>query len=206
MYTLYGTPGWGSAIAEAALDLAGLPFTIEEVKPTEPGPARDRLLALNPLGQVPTLVLPDGTIMTESAAIVLHLHDLAPAAGLVPPPGDPLRPAFLRWLVFLVAQVYPTFTYYDFPDRWVGDAAAQADFKDRVGEYRRRLWRQVEGAAAAPWFLGARFSALDIYVWAMTRWQPRRPWFVAECPKLAAIAAAADADPRLARVTTRNFP
>lgn len=206
MYTLYGTPGWGSVIAESALVLAGLPYAFEDVKAGEPGPGRDKLLALNPVGQVPTLAMPDGSIMTESAAIVLHVNDLVPAAGLVPPPGDPLRPVFLRWLVFLVAQVYPTFTYYDFPDRWVGGEAAQQDMKERLGEYRKRLWRQVEGAAVAnPWFLGECFSALDIYVAAMTRWQPRRPWFAAECPKLTGIAAAADAYPKLAAVWQRNF-
>ena len=142
---------------------------------------------------------------TESAAIVLHVNDLAAAAGLLPPPGDAQRPVFLRWLVFLVSQVYPTFTYYDFPARWVGSEAAQADMKERLGEYRKRLWHQVEGQAANPWFLGERFSALDIYVWAMTRWQPRRPWFAAECPKLTAIATTAYADPRLAKVQQRNF-
>jgi GST-like protein len=206
MYTLYGAPGWGSVIAEAALDLAGLPYTVEDVKVTEPGPGRDKLLALNPVGQVPTLVLPDGSIMTESAAIVLYLNDLAPTAGLVPPAGDAQRPLYLRWQIFLVSQVYPTFTYYDFPDRWVGGEAAQKDMKERLGAYRQRLWRQVEGAAAAsPWFLGPRFSALDIYMWAMTRWQPRREWFAAECPKLTAIATKADVDPRLAKVQRRNF-
>jgi GST-like protein len=205
MYTLYGAKGWGSTIAEAVLDVAGLPYRVEDVMVVEAGPGRDRLLALNPLGQVPTLVMPDGSIMTESAAIVLHVNDLAPAAGLVPPPGDPLRPAFLRWLVFLVAQVYPTFTYFDFPERWVGGEAAQADLKERLGEYRKRLWRQVEGAAASPWFLGERFSALDVYVCAMTHWQPRRAWFAAECPKLTQIATKADAEPRLARVLKRNF-
>jgi GST-like protein len=207
MYTLYGAPGWGSVIAEAALDLAGLAYTVVDVKVTEPGPGRDKLLSLNPLGQVPTLVMPDGAIMTESAAIVLHVDDLAPQAGLVPPAGDAQRPLFLRWLVFLVSQVYPTFTYFDFPDRFVGGEAAQADMKERVAGYRQRLWHQVEAqVAASPWFLGARFSALDIYVWAMTRWHPRRAWFAAECPKLTQIATKADTDPRLAKVQQRNFP
>ena len=71
---------------------------------------------------------------------------------------------------------------------------------------REGMWRQVEGACKGPWFLGERLSAIDLYVWAMVRWRPRRAWFIAEAPKLEAIAAALDADPRMAEVKARNFP
>ena len=57
-----------------------------------------------------------------------------------------------------------------------------------------------------PWFLGETLTAIDLYVWAMVRWRPRRAWFEAEAPKLAAIASALDADPRMAGVKARNFP
>jgi len=56
-----------------------------------------------------------------------------------------------------------------------------------------------------PWFLGERRSALDLYVSVMTRWQPRRAWFAEETPRLAAIAAAIDRDPKLAPVWAANF-
>ena len=62
-WRMIGCRGCGSAIAEAALVLAGVPFDREEVDYNQKGPARDRLFALNPLGQVPTVVLPDGTVM-----------------------------------------------------------------------------------------------------------------------------------------------
>jgi GST-like protein len=64
----------------------------------------------------------------------------------------------------------------------------------------------VEQAAIGPWFLGARFSALDIYIAIMTRWRPRRAWFAENCGKLHAIATRADAEPRLNAVWRRNFP
>jgi len=206
-YTLLGKPGWGSAIAEAMLSVAGQPYRIEEADPIKPGPGRDRLQALNPLVQVPTLLLPDGTVMTESAAIALRLAELAPQAGLAPTADSPDRAAFLRWLLFLVAAVYPTFTFGDFPERYLADPAAQKEFRGNVDALAQRLWRQVEGAAAAdPWFLPGGFSALDIYVTVMTRWRPRRPWFAANCPKLTAIALKGDTEPRLAQVWARNFP
>src|SRR4029079_6845346 len=104
----------------------------------------------------------------ETAAIALHVDELVPAAGLFPAPRDPLRRDALRWLTFLVAAVYPTFTYGDEPDKWIGDAGPR--LRDATNAHREKLWRQIEGVAQAPWFLGARFSMLDIYVCVMTRW------------------------------------
>lgn len=203
-FTLYGRKGWGSAIVEAALAQARLPFDLVEVEDVKTGLAHPGLQAANPLGQVPTLVLPDGRAMSESAAIVLHLDDIAPEAGLAPPRGDPLRPEFLRWLVFLVAQIYPTFTYGDYPARFVPENQGGA-LVAGVYAYREKLWRQFEGVAKAPWFLGERFSALDIYVAVMTQWRPRPPWFAANAPKLAAIANAAASRPLIGPVLARNY-
>jgi GST-like protein len=208
MYRLFGRTGWGSALIEAQLVWYGRPFEFEEVGDLfKSADARDKLAKVNPLAQVPTLVLPDGQTMTESAAITLLLADDASAdRSLVPPAGAAERAAFLRWLVFLVANIYPTFTVADDTTRWISGEASQKELRERVNDYRLRLWRQVESSLGdGPWFLGTRFSALDLYAAIMTRWTPRRPWF-AETPKLNAIAQRTDAVPELAAVLKRNFP
>ena len=75
-YRLHGRPGWGSAIVEAQLAWLGLAFDDVEVGDLfESEDARRRLRGLNPVAQVPTLELPDGSVLTESAAITLHLAD-----------------------------------------------------------------------------------------------------------------------------------
>jgi GST-like protein len=207
MYKLYARPGWGSALVEAQLAWYGLPFELDEVDDLfKSAEARAKLQPANPLAQVPTLLLPDGQVMTESAGITLHLADVTSRRDLVPTPGEAVRPAFLRWLVFLVANLYPTFTYVDDPARFVADEAAQPSFVASVSGYRERLWRQVDGAAGEPWFLGERYSALDIYLAVMTHWRPRRAWFEGACPRLSAIALRADAEPRLAAIWQRNWP
>lgn len=207
MYTLYGKAGWGSVIAEAQLELAGLPYRIEEVDPLESAADRDRLAKFNPLAQLPTLILPDGQVMTESAAITLHIGDRAPQAGLVPPAGDKTRDPFLRWLVFIVANIYPMFTVGDDPSRFVADSIAQKELRASTENYKSRSWQIVESSIEPqPWFLGTRFSALDIFAATITRWRPRREWYKANCPKLHGVALAADAEPRLAKVWQRNFP
>ncbi len=206
-HVLHGNPGWGSALVEAQLDWYGLSWRYQASGDLfASAEARERLRALNPLSQVPVLELPDGTVMTESAAITLHLADRSGRDDLVPGPTAPERAAFLRWLVFLVANVYPTFTYADEPTRFVKDAAAAKAFRAEVDAYAQRLWLAMEGAAGAPWFLGARCSAIDIYLAVMTRWRPRRDWFAQQAPKLHAAALRADALPALAPMLARNFP
>lgn len=206
-FILHARPGWGSAIVEAQLAWYGLPFRLVDSGDLfDSAPARHALAPLNPLAQVPTLVLPDGQVMTESAAITLHLADLSGRDDLVPGPTAPERAAFLRWLVFLVANIYPTFTYADLPGRFVKDEGAAAGFRTEVDAYAQRLWAMVEGAAAAPWFLGPRFSALDVYLAVMRHWRPRAAWFAEHAPRLAAAAERATALPALGPVIARNFP
>jgi GST-like protein len=202
-WRVLGCKGCGSAIVEAALVLAGIPYTREETDyATKEGQQR-LATAGNPLAQVPTVTLPDGTVMTESAALVLYIDGLVPDLHLVPSLRDPLRREFLRWLMFLVAAVYPTFTYGDEPAKWTAEGADE--LRQSTDEHRKSLWRLVEGAVRGPWFLGDRPSALDLYVSVMTRWRPRREWFAEACPRLHKIALAVDEDARLTKVWTTNF-
>lgn len=206
-YKLYGREGWGSAIVEAQLAWYGLPFTFETVGDLIRSPdARAKLEKVNPLAQVPTLVMPDGSVMSESAAITLLLADITGKDSLVPAPQAPERGKFLRWLVFIVANIYPTFTYADDPARFVSVDAARDPFRAATDAYAQRVWRQVDSQAGSPWFLGERFSALDIYVDIMTRWRPKRGWFESEAPHLFAIARRADQVAELRPVWARNFP
>ncbi len=206
-YKLWGRAGWGSAIVEAQLAWYGMPFTFEAVGDLFKEPdAKTRLEKANPLAQVPTLVMPDGSVMSESAAITLLLADITGKDSLVPGPRSPERAKFLRWLVFIVANIYPTFTYADDPARFVSVNAARDPFRAATDAYAQKLWHQIEANAGAPWFLGERFSALDIYANVMTRWRPKRGWFEAETPRLFAIARRADQVPELVPVWARNYP
>ncbi len=206
MYTLYARDGWGSAIVEAQLAWYGIDYRRRVVGDLlGSAAAREELAPLNRIAQVPTLLLPDGRVMTESAAITLHLADATGSDELVPGPGAAERPDFLRWLVFLVANIYPTFTYADVPSRFVEVEEAQAPFRRSLDDYARRLWTIVEEAAGSPWFLDSRFSAMDLYLAVMTHWRPGREWFAADAPRLAAIVTAVDKETRLVEVWRRNF-
>ena len=202
---LLGCRGCGNVIVECAFALAGVEIDYEEVDYAEASPTRPRLLQFNPLGQVPTLVLGDGTVMTESLAIVHYVDEYWPNAGLIPPPGDEARAAFYRWAVFIVAAVYPTFTYGDDPAKWVANEEGAKQLRESTNRHREALWRQVDAAAGSPWFLGERRSALDVYLAVMTHWRPGRKWFAANTPRIVAIAQRLAALGEIAPVLKKNF-
>ncbi|WP_426753957.1 glutathione S-transferase family protein [Myxococcus sp. Y35] len=204
-YELIGSPGCGSAIIEMAMRIAGIPCRLTDLPYLEPGPGRDRLLKLNPLGQVPTLVLPDGRIMTESAAILLHLHDVAPQAGLVPSASEPERVTFLHLLLRIVGAVYPTFTFGDDTAKWTLAGPAADRLRDTTTERRTNLWREINALVGAPHALGEQFSGLDLYITVMSRWWPGPDWFKEHCPALAAVALQAEKNPHVAAVLARHF-
>ena len=107
--------------------------------------------------------------------------------------------------MFLVAAVYPTFTYGDDTSKWVPNKEGAKELRESTNRHRENLWRQAEAAVRAPWFLGEKMSALDLYVAPMTYWRPGRKWFAAHAPKLFAIAAKAAATPKGAAVLQRHF-
>lgn len=184
---LYGRPGWGSAIVEYQLAFYGLPFervVVEDLFQSAQG--RAAVQAVNPVAQIPTLLLDDGTVLTESAAITLWLADRTGSDALVPGPGSAERAIFLRWLVYLVANIYPCFTFADDPARFVEVEGAQQPFRAAVNAHAERLWGHVEAASGEPWFLGSRLSAIDAYLAVMTRWRPGLPWFQKNAPRILA--------------------
>jgi GST-like protein len=204
-YELIGSRGCGSAVIEAAIRLAGMDVRLTDLPYLKPGPGRDRLLRLNPMGQVPTLILPGGAVLTESAAMILHLNDAAPHADLAPPMGSFERVRFFELLIRMAAAVYPTFTYGDDPSRWNLEGEGAQHLRRATDERREHLWRAIERQVGQPHVLDAQFSALDLYVTVMTRWRPRRPWFDEHCPRLTAVADQAAAHPQVSDVLHRHF-
>lgn len=196
---LYGCQGCGSAIAEAFFLLADVPYDRIEVDYNQQGALRDELLDYNPLGQVPTLVLPSGKVLTETLAIMNYANDLNPSVHLIPTNPE-LRPAFFRWSTFLVTAIYPTWTYGDSPEKWIEDESAAPLLRAATDEHRKKLWSMVETNTSAPYFLGETFSALDVYLCTMTHWRPRQEWFKKNTPKIYDISQKILKHPKLTKL------
>ena len=211
MHTLYGSPGSGSAAIEVALQMTQLPWRSVRAATWEPDSALAELHRLNPLGQIPALLLPGGSVMTESAAILIHLGLTVPASGLLP--VDPLRRAqALRGLVFISANCYAAIGLLDYPERWcaVGgvDNNAVLDSLRRGSRARlHSLWEQfADQFAATPFLNGDALGALDILAAVVSRWSGTRAHLQASRPTFFATLKRIEAVPVVAAVFARHWP
>ena len=207
-YTLYGAAGSGSVPVEAAMTLIGLDYRVIEVVTWAGEAERDKVAAVNPMRQIPALILPGGETLTESAAILIWLADAYPEARLGPTIDDPRRAQFLRWMSFIPAAIYSMFWVRDEPARLVGeDAAAQEEVKRRTAERIAECWRVMDSQITPGRFLlGDDLSVLDLYVAVASRWTPRRARFYAEAPRMADVVRRVDALPGLRAFWAERFP
>jgi len=197
MYRLYWRYDSGSYAPNAVLELAGAAFERVHVDSRKGETRRAEYLALNPLAQIPTLVLPDGTVMTESAAMLLHLTESFPAAGLAPAAGSPERPLFLRWLIFLATNMYPAELRDTYPERWTAEPARADAVRAQARADKARLWGiYAKALGDRKWMVGNRMSALDIYASMLAGWWAGR----GSEPTIAALVDRVRADPVCGRL------
>lgn len=206
-YTLWGEPGSGSFMVEAALAEAGEAVTLVDIDIKADEQLGEAYRAVNPVGKVPALKWPDGEVMTQSAAILIALGERYPETRLMPTAEDPDRHHALRWLVHLATEIYPLIEIFDYPDRFVPPDVVDVAVRSRIRSRLRERWQMVESAAASPTsFLLAGFSALDLAIAVMSRWDIGPEWRAKECPKLDGIALAIATRPRIERIWQRHFP
>lgn len=205
MYRLYGRPGSGSVVVEAVLEAAGAPYEVELVERTQDGRIPQNLARINSLGQVPALTLPDGTIMTESAAISLYLADKYPEAELAPAQNAPERAAYLRWLVYLATNIYMTDLRAYYPDRYTTDQNGGKCVKAAALTRMAREWEvYAEALADKPFILGERMCVADVYAAMLATWNLDVPAFFKKHPNLRAMYDRVTAHPAIARAWGRN--
>ncbi len=212
-FTVYGALGSGSVPVEAALTLLGLPFdVVEGATWTNDPQALARVEKVNPLKQVPALVLPpstgrSGEVMTESAAMLIWLADRYGGNVLAPAPDSPLRAAYLRWMVYVPAAIYSMFWVRDDPSRLSPGPEHDDLVKTRTGERILDCWRMMDSQIEPGAFLiGDRLSVLDLYVAVISRWGLGRRRFREVAPKMAPVMAKVDALPALEAFWAARFP
>ena len=207
MYKLYWRSGTAAFAPQALLEELGEPYEKILIEQQRGADTPEDFRALNPLGQVPVLELPDGTVISESAAITIFLADLKPELELAPAHDDPQRAVYLRWMVFLAAQLYQNFRHIYHTDDYSGDAGHYEEMQTTAKRNLENDWTTVEHALTpGPYFLGDRFSAVDIYFSMFPDWHWDRDGLVARYPHIARLCELVLARPAVMRIHGEHSP
>lgn len=200
MYTLYYSPGSASMAPHVALQEIGAPHEAVRIDIAKGDHKRADYLAINPDGRVPTLR--DGDrLLTESAAILMHLADKHPAAGLAPTLGSFERGRYYQWLLYLSNTLQATYVQFYHPDWSVSSPAAQAETKASAERQLDAMWLKIDAALApGPYLLGAQFSAADIFLTMLVRWCRRMAKPAITYPNVRRCAELVRARPAFQRV------
>ena len=203
VYKLYGRRGSGSLAVQVALEEIGAQYQRIWVGREAADVAQFR--ATNPTGRVPALVLPDGTTMFESAAMLIHLALAHPQSALAPQSGTSRHAVFLQWMVFLSANVYESALRIYYPVRYSprGEADAEAVRKQGTEHFCTHLALISQGLG--PFVLGGEYSVADVYLYMLASWYPgEKAELYARVSKIEAHAKLMAARPAVAKVEAEH--
>jgi glutathione S-transferase len=191
---LYAMPGACSLASHIGLRWAGAPFELNMLSHEALG--ENAFRRLNPKGAVPTLVLDDGTVITESLAILDYIADVFPDAALGAAPDDfGGRAQLNEALAELVSDVHKAWAPVFVPDRFVvrsedEDNARQAAFRQLDLQYAR-LDRLMEGKQ---WRVLGHRTVADAYLYVMCSWKDQTPTPLDRFPALSRFKSRLDGD------------
>jgi GST-like protein len=201
-YILYGRQGSGSFAVQVALEELRLPY--ERIWVGREATEVEKFRQVNPTGKVPALILPDGTSMFESSAMLIHLASIRSNNLLAPAAGSSSHAIFLQWMVFLSANVYESALRMFYPARYSsrGEEYAGAIAAQGAADYCGHL--DFIGRRLGPYLMGADYSISDAYLYMLASWyEGDKSALLASMPALAAhtglvgaraAVAAVDAD------------
>ena len=140
-----------------------------------------QFLALNPVGQVPVIVLADGRTLGQSNAILLHL---AEGSELIPADAYD-RAKMYEWLFWEQYNHEPTIAVRRFHKRYLNKPDAEID-PQLLPKGERALQRMEEALAASPFLVANGFSLADISLVAYTRFAHEGGYDLAKFPAVQA--------------------
>ena len=154
----YHNPQSRSQMAHWMLEEAGAAYRIVPIDFAKGEHKTPSFLAINPMGKLPTIVH-RGTVVTETAAIIAYIADAFPAARLAPPPGDPARGAYYRWLFFGAGCFEPALL-----DTMMKRPPVERKAAVGWGSYEEVLATLKSALSGGPYLLGETFSGADVYI------------------------------------------
>src|SRR5215472_16077891 len=164
MITIYGDPGSGNCLkVKWTAEHLGIPFDWKTIDVTKAETRTPAFLALNPAGQVPTVVLADGRPLAQSNAIILHLAEGSPLV-----PADAYQRAkMLEWMFWEQYSHEPSIAVARFQMKYLGKRRDELDPK--LIERGQAALAQLEQGLTGDYLVGKQVSLADISLVAYTR-------------------------------------
>lgn len=207
MYRLYWSPSTGAFAPEAVLNEIGVRYERVRVDTRNNEHRASGFMKLNPRGQVPALELPDGSIMTESAAMVLILSERHPEAELLPSSDDAVRAQLYRWLFFAVANIYEAILRCYYSERYTVDPMGGEAIQRQAEKDLASYWSIVEQEALSEEgnLRDADFSVVDIYFSMLAAWHPQAERLLEHHPRLGRMVSRVSKRPAIAPLWQEHF-
>ncbi|SFS90933.1 glutathione S-transferase [Sulfitobacter marinus] len=184
MLTLYYAPGTISIAVALTLEEAGLPYEAVKVDFKSAEQTLPDYLAINAKGRVPALVLSDGTVLTETGALLEYIADVAPSAGLIP--TDSTLAAHMRSaMYYLASTMHVAHAHKMRGSRWASQKSSFDDMTAMVPQTMAACASYVEThLLRGDSVLGQNFSIADPYLFVVCTWLEGDGVRIADYPKI----------------------
>ena len=207
MYTIYdGKKTAGGTSVRAVMAEIGNPYDLVEIDIQSGEHRSDEYTRLNPSQQVPALRLPDGSVLTETTAILMHLADLHPKAGLAPRCGSMERAQLNRWMSYFAMHVYEGENRRAHPENYTSDPSGARGIAEAAAISVKRRYDLFEPELGhGPYFLDDHFTILDIYIWVLVQWRPDYDEMQRDHPKTLRLVEAVMERPKIKPLHEAQF-
>jgi glutathione S-transferase len=182
MITIYGDAISGNCLkVKWVCEKLAIPFAWVDVNVVNRETRGDDFLAMNPAGQVPTIVLDDGRPLAQSNAIMLYL-----AVGSPLIPADPYQRAkMFEWLFWEQYSHEPTVAVVRFQMKYLGRPRSELD-PALIAKAEAALALLERALAGRPYLVGDDLTLADIALVAYTRFAHDGGFELADYPALEA--------------------
>lgn len=168
-FKLYYTPGSCGAANFITATLAEADFDSEQVDiRTKKTASGTDFTKVNPKGNVPTIVAPNGAMLNENVATLTYIADTNPEAGLAPPEGSPMRYQYLNAVSFVATEMHQSFGLLFNPAL---DDAAKKMMRERA-TMKVKMFTELFLAGKEYMLGGSSPTAADIYAYIVLSWAP----------------------------------
>ncbi|NNK16960.1 MAG: glutathione S-transferase family protein [Sulfitobacter sp.] len=202
LYYAHGTISIAVAIAlqEAGLEHEPVKVSFATAEQTKPD-----YLGLNPKGRVPMLVLDDGTILTETGALLEYVAALKPGAKLVP--DKPTDAAHMRGVMYYLAStMHVAHAHKMRGSRWADQQSSWDDMASKVPETMAACADYVQSHCLRGNFVtGDTLSLADPYLFVVCNWLAGDHVDPANFPKIDAFLSRMEARDSVKAVRSKGM-